>query len=58
MDLPMGQTMEEALHECCPLQSKGCNEEVEANTAKAISLQECHQEPKTNENHHVYILET
>lgn len=54
----MGQTMEEALHECCPLQSKGCNEEVEANTAKAISLQECHQEPKTNENHHVYILET
>lgn len=58
MYLAMMHAMKEALHECCPLQRKGCNEEVKANAAEAIALQERHEEPKANENHHVYILET
>lgn len=58
MDLAIMHAMKEALHKCCPLQRKGCNEEVKANTAKAIALQECHEKPEANENHHMYILET
>lgn len=51
-------TMEEALHQCGPLQGKGCDQEVKTHTAKAIALQEGHEEAKTDENHHMNILET
>lgn len=57
MDLAM-MHMNETLHECCPLQRKGCNEEVKANAAKAITLQERHEKPEANEYHHMYILKT
>lgn len=36
------QTMEEALHERGPLQGEGCDQEVEAHTAEAVTLQEGH----------------
>ncbi len=36
------QTMEEALHQRGPLQSEGCDQEVEAHAAEAITLQEGH----------------
>lgn len=51
-------TMKEALHQRCPLQGKGCDQEVEAHTAEAITLQEGHEETETDEDHHVHILET
>lgn len=58
MDLASIHTMEEALHQCCPLQGKGCDQEVEAHAAEAVALQEGHEEAKTNEDHHMHILET
>ena len=50
--------MEEALHESGPLQGEGRNEEVEAHTAEAITLQEGHEKTEANEDHHMHILET
>lgn len=52
------QTMKEALHECGPLQGEGRDQEVEAHTAKAVTLQEGHEEAETDEDHHMHILET
>lgn len=51
-------SVEEALHERSPLQREGCNQEVEAYAAEAVALQEGHEEAKTDEDHHVHILET
>lgn len=51
-------TMEEALHQRCPLQGKGCDQEVEAHAAEAVALQEGHEEAETDEDHHMHILET
>ncbi len=51
-------TMEEALHECCPLQGESCDQEVKANAAETVALQEGHEEAETDEDHHVHILET
>lgn len=56
MDLAPVHAMDEALHERGPLQSEGCDEEVEAHTAKAVTLKERHEETKANEDHHVHIL--
>lgn len=58
MDLASMHTMEKALHECGPLQGKGCNQEVEADAAEAVALQEGHEEAEADEDHHVHILET
>lgn len=51
-------SVEEALHECGPLQCEGGDQEVEAHTAEAVALQEGHEEAKANEDHHVHVLET
>ena len=40
-----------------PLDRKGGQEHVECNTSVAIATKECHQKPKTNKDHHMYILE-
>lgn len=58
VDLASMHTMEETLHECGPLQGEGCDQEVEAHAAEAVTLQERHKEAETNEDHHVHILET
>lgn len=58
VDLASMHSMEETLHECGPLQSKSCDQEVEAHAAEAITLQEGHKEAETNEDHHVHVLET
>lgn len=50
--------VEEALHERRPLQGEGCDQEIEAHTAEAISLQEGHEEAETHEDHYMHILET
>lgn len=57
VDFATMHTMEESLHQRGPLQWKGCDQEVEAHTAKAVALQECHEEAETDEDHHMYILE-
>ena len=49
--------MKEASHETSPLDDKWSNEEIEAQTAEAVSPHEGHQEAKANEHHHMYILE-
>lgn len=58
VDFPFVHPVEEALHECGPLQRKGCDQEVESHTAEAVALQEGHEEAKANEDHHVHVLET
>ena len=58
MDLPSMHTVEEALHERGPLQGEGCDQEVEADAAEAVALQEGHEEAEADEDHHVHILET
>lgn len=50
--------MEEALHECGPLQGEGGDQEVESHAAETVALQEGHEEAKANKDHHVHILET
>lgn len=57
VDLASMHPMEEALHQRGPLQGEGCDQEVEAHTAEAISLQEGHEEAKTDEDHHMHVLE-
>lgn len=49
--------LEEAAHEKCPFQHKGSHEHVKTDAAIAITLKERHQETKTNEDHHMDILE-
>lgn len=51
-------SMEEALHECCPLQGKGSNQKVEPDATEAVALQKGHEKTKTDEDHHVHVLET
>lgn len=58
VDLASVHAVEEALHERGPLQGEGCDQEVEAHAAEAVSLQEGHEEAETDEDHHVHILET
>lgn len=58
VDLASMHAMEEALHQSGPLQGKSCDQEVEANATEAIPLQEGHEEAKTDEDHHMNILET
>lgn len=49
--------VEPALHEKSPLQSKGGDQEVEANPAVAVALHEGHEETKSNKDHHMDVLE-
>ena len=49
--------MKEPTEQHVPLEDKSCNHHVEANRRVAIALQESHQKTKTNEDHHMYILE-
>lgn len=56
VDLAPVHAVDKALHESGPLQSEGRDEEVEAHTAKSVTLQERHEETKANEDHHVHIL--
>lgn len=49
--------VEEALHQCGPLQSKGGQEEGEAHAAEAITLQEDHEEAEAHEDHGMNVLE-
>ena len=58
VDLACMHAMEEALHKSGPLQGEGCDQEVEAHTAEAVTLQEGHEEAKANEDHNMHILET
>lgn len=58
VDFPSMHSMEEALHECGPLQREGGDQEVEAHAAEAVALQEGHEEAEANEDHHVHVLET
>lgn len=58
VNLSFMHSMEEALHECGPLQSEGSDQEVESHAAETVALQEGHEEAEANEDHHVHILET
>lgn len=58
VDFPAMHSMEEALHECGPLQREGGDQEVEAHAAEAVALQEGHEEAEANEDHHMHVLET
>lgn len=58
VDLASMHAMEEALHQCGPLQGKGSDQEVKAHTAEAVALQEGHEEAETDEDHYMHILET
>lgn len=58
VDLAPMHTVEKTLHKCGPLQGEGSDQEVEPHTAKAVTLQEGHKEAKTNEDHHMHVLET
>ena len=49
--------VKEASHETSPLDDKWSNEEIEAQTAEAVSPHEGHQEAKANKHHHMHILE-
>jgi hypothetical protein len=49
-------TMEEATAEYRPLNIECSNQEVETNGTETIPLQECHQEPKSDEHHNMNIL--
>lgn len=55
LDLAMIQ-VPNALHEEAPLQAKRSQQQVDANAAEAVLLEERHQEPEANENHDVDIL--
>lgn len=57
VDFSSMHAMEEALHKGGPLQGERCDQEVEAHTAEAVALQECHQEAEANEDHHMHVLE-
>lgn len=59
-DLPGGwvQGVEPALHEKSPLEAKGGDEEVESHSAKAVALEEGHEEAESNKDHHMDVLET
>lgn len=48
--------MPDALHEESPLQAEGSQEQVDADAAEPVSLQEGHQEPEADEDHDVDIL--
>lgn len=52
------QRMEPALHEQCPLEPEGRDQEVEPHSTEAVALQEGHQEAKPNKDHHMNILKT
>lgn len=58
VDLPGGgvEGVEPALHEQGPLDSEGGNEEIEAHSAKAVALQERHEEAESHKDHHVDVL--
>ena len=49
--------VEEAGHEGGPLEDERRDEEVDPNRSKPVPLQEGHEEPETNKDHHVDILE-
>lgn len=59
-DLPIRvvQGVEPALHQQRPLDTESGNQEVEAHSTEAVTLQKCHQEAKPHKDHHMYILET
>lgn len=59
-DLASGgvQRVEPALHEKSPLQAEGSDQEVEAHSAKAVALEEGHEEAESNKDHHMDVLET
>lgn len=46
----------EALHEETPLEAEGRQEQVDADTTEPVFLQERHEEPKADEDHHVDVL--
>lgn len=50
--------MEPALHEQRPLDTESSDQEVESDTAEAVTLQEGHEETESNEDHHMHVLET
>lgn len=58
VDLASMHAVEEALHERGPLQGEGCDQEVEADAAETIALEEGHEEAETDEYHHMHVLET
>lgn len=58
LSISVVQGVEPPLHEQCPLEAKGCDEEVITHGTKAVTLQESHQEAKSHKNHHMYILKT
>jgi hypothetical protein len=49
--------MKEAIAENRPLNIECSNQQVESNGTKSVSLEECHQETKSNEHHNMNILE-
>lgn len=57
-DLPILKRVEPALHQESPLDPKSSQEEVEADSSKAVALKEGHEEAKAHKNHHVHILES
>lgn len=58
VDLASVHAVEEALHQSGPLQGKSRDQEVEANATEAVLLQKGHEEAKTDEDHHMNVLET
>lgn len=58
LSISVVQGVEPALHQQRPLEAEGCDEEVETHSTEAVPLQECHQEAKSNEDHHMDILKT
>ena len=49
--------LQETPHKCRPFQDESCDEEVEAHTTERVLPQEGHQEPETDEDHDMDILE-
>lgn len=49
--------MEPALHEQSPLDPESSDQEVEPHAAEAVTLQEGHEETKSNKDHHMHVLE-
>lgn len=50
--------MEEPSDQYLPLDHPATNQEVETDWRPAVGSQEGHQESKSNEDHHMHILET
>lgn len=58
LSISVVQGVEPALHQQRPLEAEGSDKEVETHSTEAVPLQECHQEAKSNEDHHMDILKT